>query len=254
MKHIPEWLRCNDIPFEEYHEIPKALLAEVRKNLKRFHTEHPVVSILVYVEMGRSNLFSTLSSLTDRHCKTPTEMLFVCHENDRETIAILQQINADIIVTKSLSESEARQGALLQSKGDYILNADANSVYPPHWGRRLVEMLIKREAACAYGSLVCFSNLHFYGKLGALENWWQHRTHPQWQSEEVSIPSFNFAFRKADALTIFGGFDTQTADRPATRLAMELIKYGPVLKDLHPDSAVWHRMFMNKKQPFTIPA
>jgi len=248
MQNIPDWLKRNDIDFDESFELPKALLSEVRKRFTRFQTSRPLVSIIVYVPSTNLNLFSTLSSLADLHSPSPTELLFVCHSSNSETIDILQKINAAYLSGDFHSEAEARQAALLQAKGAYVLNADANTIYPPKWGKRLVDMLLKKEAACVYGSIICFNRFHFYGTLGALQNWWQHRKNPEWSAQEESIPSFNFAFKKDDALAIIGGFDTSAPDRPASRLASELMKYGPVLKDIHPDSSVWHRMQLGNRK------
>lgn len=239
---IPCWVKRNDVECTDYREFPFALVSEVRKMLTRFSAAQPLVTIIASSTRKTDNLLSMLSSLADLELPAPCELIFTCTHTHKDIYKVLQMVNARVIcLPAGTTEAQARQTALEMAKGEYILNADVNTIYPSKWIASFADSLSGKGVSAVSGKVTCFSRLHFYGVLGGIENLLQQVQHPGWASHGKCVPSFNFAFKKSEAMQL-GGFDTENTDKPAARLCNELQKFGEVKNLISEESHVWHRM------------
>ncbi|SDM87331.1 glycosyltransferase family 2 protein [Siphonobacter aquaeclarae] len=188
--------------------ISPALLEDLRKRLSVFRVENPEVTIAIPAYNEEKNLLNTLSSLADIQTRFRTELIIANNNSKDRTQEILDACGVRSVLVTDQGIGYARQAALLQAKGTYVLNADCDCLYPTTWVDALVTPLETGEASCTYGTysflpseLNSRTALAFHeliSRIGFRLRIWKGL-------EFINVLGFNFAFRRADGLAV-GGF------------------------------------------------
>jgi glycosyltransferase involved in cell wall biosynthesis len=197
-------------------DVPEATFREIRKGMAGLHPEQPEVSIVIIAYNEERNLLATLSSLSQTRSSLPTELLVVNNNSTDRTQEILDRCGVTSVFEARQGIGWARQAGLEAARGRFIINGDADSIYPPHWSEAMALPLREPEVTTVYsrysfipsrgwrwGRLPLAVHEAFASGLFRLR-----RRH----ADPVNVLGFSFAFRKADAEQV-GGFQVHGRHR-----------------------------------------
>lgn len=203
-------MRPVSIPsFIEKHDQPKDLLkarAEViREKLQRLHSATPDVSIVIPAYNEAENILKTLSSLADTTTKKKIEIIVVDNNSKDETGELIKLSGATYVSETTQGITPARNAGLRTAKGTYVLNADADTIYPPEWIDHMVAPMFKDDVAMVYGTFsflpttgIPRSVFFAYEYLSDFTKW----INKNFRVEAVNVYGFNSAFRRIEGLQV----------------------------------------------------
>jgi glycosyltransferase involved in cell wall biosynthesis len=192
------------------HNQPKdALLGRIdtiRRQIELLYATTPQVSIVIPAYNEAENILKTLSSLADSSTIYKVEILVVNNNSTDETENLIRQSGAICVIENTQGITPARNTGLRHAKGTYILNADADTIYPPDWIDSMIKPLYSGDTALVYGSFSFLpthdSRLFFfaYEYLSDLSKW----VNKNFREEAVNVYGFNSAFRRSEGLQVDG--------------------------------------------------
>ena len=237
----PSWVKKhNSIVFEGMEKTPASTFARIRNGLNRFKSELPEVTILIPAYNEEKDLLKTLSSISEMKSDYPTELLVVNNNSTDCTQQILDACGVRSVFEPRQGISFTRQTGLEHARGKYILNADADSIYPPGWLNAYVKALKDPAVTCVYGR---HSFIPSQGSnrpvLGLYEMVAETLFDLRRKNREfLNVLGFNFAFRKADGLKV-GGFNITRQRWQDGCMAMMLLQIGKIKLVSGKDARVW---------------
>ena len=231
---IPQWVKKHTNLIEQDTVFTTNTIQSLRDNLQRFNILNPEVSIVIPAYNEEENILQTLSSLAALKTSYRTELIVANNNSTDRTQELLDLCGVRSVFIAEQGISYARQGGLEKAKGHYIVNADADSIYPSTWLDALVEPLQRSEISCSYGLYSFIPG----GKtarftLGLYEIVAQSFKQIKRRNREfVDVMGFNFAFRKEDAIAV-GGYRHDLNRRATGRsedgwMAFCLLKQGKI--------------------------
>lgn len=205
-------------------------LAAIRQGLERFRVKNPEVSIVMPAYNEEKYLLKTLSSLSQLQLpkEIPTELLVVNDASKDQTSEILDQMGVkELLLPHNMRPKGARQKGLEQAKGDIILQADADTLYPQNWGMSYVKALENPSNSVVYGS---HSFVSEYGRsrfsfcihecMGEILYAIRRR-----KRAYINVHGFNSAFRRQDGLE-HGSYEHTPTGSEDGHMALMLMKIG----------------------------
>ncbi|MCC9138824.1 glycosyltransferase family 2 protein [Pontibacter silvestris] len=238
---LPEWVQQHLFQVHNLDSVPGDVLEQIKSRLTKFNVEEdPEVSIVIPAYNEEKNLLQTLSSLSEIRTTYRTEILVVNNNSTDRTQDLLNACGVRSIFEPRQGISFTRQTGLENARGKYILNADADSIYPVGWVDVYVNALQDPAVSCVHGNhsfipskessrfglacheLIAESMFKFRSKTRGFTN----------------VLGFNFAFRKADGLKV-GGFNTKRQRWQDGWMAMMLMQVGRIQRVTSPDARVW---------------
>jgi glycosyltransferase involved in cell wall biosynthesis len=144
---VPEWVRKSLVTFNKIEDIPDEVFDEIARNLKDKKSENPVISICVIGYNEEKMILSCLSSLSRQVSQYPMEII-VSNNNSKDRMQeLLDRVGVKSVIETRQGTGWARQAALDLAKGEFILNADADVLFPPTWADEFVRCLKKPGVA-----------------------------------------------------------------------------------------------------------
>jgi len=133
----------------------------------------------------------------------------------------------------------ARQAALENSRGKYILTGDADTSYPPTWVDSMVKPLLSGKYLGSFGTYSFIPNngqsrlkYAFYEFFRDIVHGFRAINHP-----ELVVAGMNFCFPTEDALKI--GFIKNDSRMEDGQMALALLKNGKLKRVTQLDSMAW---------------
>ena len=163
----------------------------------------PEVSVVIPAYNEEKSIFKTLSSLSQSTTKRSVEVIVVNNNSQDLTAAIAGSTGARCIKETIQGITAARNAGLAAARGKYILNADADTLYPPDWIEEMVKPMDNDGVTCVYGRFSFIPTagtprvLYFFYEYIAGMLRWYNRT---FKEEAVNVYGFNSGFKKAQAL------------------------------------------------------
>lgn len=248
----PDWLAALTALPADPDRLPADRVEAVREAFARWAqpSAAPEVSVLLVARNEERLLFRCLASL----CRLPegldrsAELVFVDNGSVDGTAALARRCGLTVLDEPRPGIGFARARALAAARGRYVLSADADTCYPPDWGRGLVDALSgEPELACAYG------HYHFLPDADHPRHWlalyrWLGEPVQSFRAvrrEFVNVLGFNMAYRRLDALRVGGYPGEDELDRAGRgqsedgRLALRLSVFGKLRPLDDPSSTVW---------------
>jgi glycosyltransferase involved in cell wall biosynthesis len=242
---LPDRIRKHCFSYDP-ENLPMEVVEKIRVKLQRFDDQKPLVSIVIPAFNEETSILNTLSSLADLKTVFRVELIVANNNSKDKTQGILDACGVKSLLIENQGISYARQGGLDAAKGKIVLNADADSIYPPFWLDYMVAPLLKsKEISCVYGAY-SFIPSKGNSRMGLLmyevvsSGFFKLK---RINRECVNVMGFNFAFRKDEAIQI-GGFK-HCLDRASTGrcedgwMALELQKVGKLFFVQNNISKVW---------------
>ena len=205
-------------------------LAKVRdaydKNLAK---GYPEISIVMPAYNEEENIVATLASLCNNATGHTVEIIVVNNNSTDNTAELVKACGVRCILETKQGITPARNTGLQHARGKYILNADADTIYPKDWIEEMAKPLIEQDdVAITYGRFSFIPvgktgriTYYFYEMLADLTRFYNNYK----KTRVVNVYGFNSAFRLDQGLEV-GGFNHPAGTNEDGYLALKLNRKG----------------------------
>jgi len=187
------------------------------------------VSVVMPAYNESENILRALSSLCNNKIDMGVEIIVANNNSTDDTLQLATACGVVCINVDQQGITNARNGGFKHARGKYILNADADVIYPENWIIEMILPLVNNlEIALTYGRFSFIPigsttrNVYFfYEYLTQLSRWYNKIV----KDEAVNVYGFNSSFRKEQGLLV-GGFDHPIGTNEDGYLALKLRNGG----------------------------
>lgn len=225
---IPAWIKEVNLPYKSYHEIPTAAFDLVNKNLQKIQHPKPLVTILIAAYNEEVNILRCIYSLSKMKTTFPLEIVVVNNNSKDATQQTLDRLQVRSVFQPIQGCGPARQLGQETARGQYIILADADCVYPDTYVNEMMNVLQKPGTACVYGRYSFIPEPGYpRWKLALLENMkdviaaYRHINRPYLNCYGISMGYVKEYGLKA-------GYVTANVRGEDGRLAFDMMKYGKI--------------------------
>jgi glycosyltransferase involved in cell wall biosynthesis len=168
----------------------------------------PEISIVIPAFNEEANIVKTLLSLCSNRTPKKIEIIVVNNNSSDNTSSLVRSCGVVCIDELRQGITQARNTGLANARGKFILNADADTLYPENWIQEMIAPLDRNEnVALTYGrfSFIPVGNTRrgtyfFYEYATDLVRW----INTQFREEAVNVYGFNSGFRREQGLEVDG--------------------------------------------------
>jgi len=211
---------------------------------ERISDGEPVVSIVMPAYNETLTIVPTLASLCNNKTSKIVEII-VCNNNSKDdTASLATACGVNCINEYTQGIVPARNAGLAIARGKYILNADADTIYPEDWIEEMINPLVNDQAVSItygrFGTIPTASTgrwVYFlYEHLAESVRWFNKKT----KDEAVNVYGFNSGFRREQGLSV-DGFNHPVGTNEDGFLAVKLREkgYGKLHYVTAPNAMVW---------------
>lgn len=183
-------------------------ISHIADNFKRVTSDHPLISIIIPAYNEEENILKTLYSLSVTKTKHPIEVIVVNNNSTDETEKLVNACNVISIRETKQGITNARNGGLAVARGTYIINADADTIYPDTWIDDMITPLLNDSAIClTYGKFSFIpiaktprSVYFFYEYISDFNR----KICQLFKEEALNVYGFNSACRREQCLSVDG--------------------------------------------------
>ncbi len=180
---------------------------DVRTRIEALLKGEPEVSVVIPAYNEEESILQTLSSLSDSTTLRSVEIIVVDNNSKDATAGLATAAGAKCVRETTQGITPARNRGLREAKGKYILNADADSIYPPYWIDEMVKPLAANDnkVALTYGRFSFIPvgktgrGTYFFYEYMAEFTRWINKT---FREEAVNVYGFNSGFRRLQGLDV----------------------------------------------------
>lgn len=188
-------------------------------------SDTPEVSVVIPAYNEEKNIIQTLYSLSNNVTTRSVEIVVVNNNSKDNTEALVLATGVRCVRETKQGITAARNGGLAAAKGKYILNADADSIYPEDWIEEMVKPLIQNEnIVSVYGrfSFIPIGSTgrvvyFFYEYFADLVR----KINKHLKDEAVNVYGFNSGYRREQGLSV-DGYDHPPGTNEDGYLALKL--------------------------------
>jgi glycosyltransferase involved in cell wall biosynthesis len=196
---------------------------------EKLYRDEVEVSIVMPAFNESANILRALSSLCNNKTRRGVEIIVANNNSSDDTGMLAKACGVRCIDVLEQGITHARNGGLKAAKGKFILNADADVIYPEDWIEEMIAPLDRDNSlALTYGrfSFIPIGRTsrnvyYFYEHLSQLTRWYNAVI----KDEAVNVYGFNSCFRKEQGLLV-GGFDHPAGTNEDGYLALKLRNAG----------------------------
>src|SRR5690348_8757541 len=109
------------------------VIAEIRNTYLQLLKGHPDVSIVIPAYNEENSILQTLRSICNNTTSYSVEIIVVDNNSIDRTAALVQACGITCESENKQGITFARNCGLLHARGKYIINADADTIYPKYW-------------------------------------------------------------------------------------------------------------------------
>jgi glycosyltransferase involved in cell wall biosynthesis len=214
----------------ESNAIPqKDTIALIQSSYKALQKGATEVSVVIPAYNEEKNILRTLLSLSSNTTDRPVEIIVVNNNSTDNTESLVKATGINCIIETKQGITAARNAGLGIAKGKYVLNADADSIYPADWIDAMVSPLINNDsvsitygrfAFIPTGSTTRFSYF-FYERMADAMRW----VNKKFREEAVNVYGFNSGFRREQGIAV-DGYDHPPGTNEDGWLAVKLRDNG----------------------------
>ena len=203
-------------------------LDSIRAGVERLLHSTPEVSVVMPAYNEEESILKTLSCLSQSLTSRSVEIIVVNNNSKDRTVDIVNSTGARCITETKQGITPARNAGLAAARGKYILNADADTLYPPNWIERMVSPLESDQVCAVYGRFAFVPTAgtprlvyFFYEYIADCMRWFNKK----FKEEAVNMYGFNSAFKREQGLQV-NGFDHPPEANEDGYLALKLRNKG----------------------------
>ncbi|MDB5211476.1 MAG: hypothetical protein JWQ30_2303, partial [Sediminibacterium sp.] len=167
----------------------------------------PEISIVIPAYNEEESIVKTLYSLCLNNTGRSVEIIVVNNNSSDKTALLVNACGVTCVDEEKQGITMARNKGLSVARGTYILNADADTLYPSNWIEAMVNPLMDESVALTYGN---FSFLPI-GSTGRVTYFvYEYITDvvrllkKKFREEAVNVYGFNSGFRRQQGLEVEG--------------------------------------------------
>jgi glycosyltransferase involved in cell wall biosynthesis len=205
-----------------------ANIDSIRERFGRLQKGDPEVSIVMPAYNEEENILRTLASLSETVTHRSVEFIIVDNNSKDRTAEFIRATGVVYALETQQGVTPARNAGLRIARGKYIINADADTIYPPHWLECMIKPLEDPANAACYGRFSFIPvgkttrfTYFFYEHLADIVRYYNK----YFREEAVNVYGFNSAFRRTQGLEV-NGFDHPPQANEDGWLALKLRDKG----------------------------
>lgn len=168
----------------------------------------PEISVVMPAYNETESIVPALASLCQNKTHRNVEIIVSNNNSKDDTEALAAACGVKVVSENRQGIAFARNAGMNAASGKYIVNADADTIYPEDWIELMVRPLIENEnVAITYGrfSLIPVGSTgrltyFFYEYIAGFSRWYNKHV----KDEAVNVYGFNSAFRKHQGLQVEG--------------------------------------------------
>ena len=179
-----------------FSEVPQTVIDETRERLARLQSPEPLASIVIIAYNEETHLQACLWAISDIQCKYPVEIIGVDNDSKDRTAEIYEKSGIPYYTEYQHSCGYARRCGLQHAKGRFYFDVDSDTLYPPQYYERLLDVLLKPGVSCVSATYGFFPDenhsrlsLRLFEMSRDLFLWIQHFKRP-----ELSVRGLVFAY------------------------------------------------------------
>ena len=218
-------------------------IALVSRQYKSMLKGEPEVSVVIPAYNEEKNILRTLRSLTGNKTGRSVEIIVVNNNSKDNTESLVKAAGVTCITETKQGITAARNAGLAVATGKYVLNADADSIYPPDWIEEMTAPLAAGDTCITYGRFAFIPtgkttrfSYFFYEEMADTIRW----INKKFREEAVNVYGFNSGFRRAEGLQV-DGFNHPPGANEDGWLAVKLRDkgFGKLLCVTNSNAMVW---------------
>lgn len=236
---VPSNISQHVYDYHKLEDIPKAVFERIRNSFESQRTDEPLVSINIIAWNEEANILRNLSSLSAMKCSYPVEFIYVDNNSKDNTSEIIRRCGIMPVSETKQGYGFARQTALENSRGKYILTGDADTIYPSTWIDTMLKPVVSGKSLGSFGTYSFIPNkgqsrlrYAFYEFFRDIVHGFRAINHP-----ELVVAGMNFCFPTEDALKI--GFIKNDSRMEDGQMALALLKKGKLKRITSLASIAW---------------
>lgn len=206
-----------------------ATTALIRERYGKIANQPPVVSIVIPAYNEEENILQTLLSLSNNETQWPVEIIVVNNNSKDRTAEMVIATGIPCVNEPKQGITNARNAGLAIAKGKYILNADADTIYPKDWIQEMINPLATNEKLCSVYGRFSFIPIgstgrftyFFYEYFADFMRW----LNKMFRDEAMNAYGFNSGFRREQGLEV-DGFNHPPGTNEDGWLALKLREKG----------------------------
>lgn len=221
-----------------------ATTALIRERYSKLSKGEPLISIVMPAYNEEANILQTLLSLSNNDTQWSVEIVVVNNNSKDKTEEMVLAAGIPCIKETNQGITNARNAGLAVAKGRYILNADADTIYPKDWIEEMVKPLVENEAVCSVYGRFSFIPIgttgrftyFFYEYFADFMRW----INKIFRDEAMNAYGFNSGFRREQGLSV-EGFNHPPGTNEDGWLALKLREkgYGKLFYVTNIKALVW---------------
>jgi glycosyltransferase involved in cell wall biosynthesis len=203
-------------------------LADIRSGFQQLLNGTPEVSIVMPAYNEEAHILKALTCLSKSITLRSVEVIVVNNNSNDRTATLANASGVRCIMEPTQGITAARNAGLAAARGKYILNADADTLYPPDWIEEMIVPLEDDTVASVYGRFAFIPTtgtprlVYFFYEYAADLMRWINKT---FREEAMNVYGFNSGFRRNQGIQV-EGFNHPSNASEDSWLALKLRKKG----------------------------
>lgn len=214
--------RKNEIEIEQ-------LIKEIRNEYPKLFKGDPDITISIPAFNEEKSILHTLHSICQNKTNYSVEIIVINNNSTDRTEELVRSCGIPCFSEIRQGITFARNRGLTNAKGRFVINADADTIYPNYWIQEIMKPFeTDKNIALTYGgfSFIPIGNTprviyFFYEYLADLSR----KYNKHFKDEAVNVYGFNSAFRKEFALKV-DGFNHPPGSNEDGYLALKIRESG----------------------------
>ncbi len=142
---LPKWINPHLFANKRFADLSDVEIADLKQRIKKFQSDHPLVSVVIPAWNEADNIFRTLSSLAASTSTQAVEIVVINNNSTDDTQKVLDELGVRNYFESKQGTSHARQCGLDNAKGKIHLCADSDTFYPPQWIDLMIKPMLNNE-------------------------------------------------------------------------------------------------------------
>ena len=236
---VPSNIRTHWYDYQKPEDISEEIFERIRKGFAAQRTDNPLVSVNIIAWNEEANILRNLSSLSEIKSKYPVEFIFVDNNSKDKTSEIIQRCGIIPVFEIKQGYGFARQSAIENSHGKYILTGDADTIYPPTWVDTMLQPLLAGKSVASSGTYSFIPRKGQSRLRYAFYEFFRDIIHSLRTINRpyLAVGGVNFCFPREAALKI--GFIKNNSRSEDGSMALALLKTGKIKRVTQLKAAAW---------------
>lgn len=203
------------------------IISEVHSNLEKLQSDDPLVTVSIIAYNEEKHLLACLWALSEMKTHYPVEIIGVDNDSTDRTADVYRAVGLPFYTELQHSCGHARLCGLINARGKYHINIDADTLYPSTYVEAMIDVMEKHSDVMGVSATWGYYpdkqhsriGLYLYSFFRDCYLWIQSFKRP-----ELSVRGLVFAYRTEEAKKV--GINTRIIRGEDGSLAFGLRKYG----------------------------